>query len=131
MSATGARVSSSADGESALVDGRRVETSSPLAEGMKITMKLAEMLLYDVPNVKLDHAQIDVYTSFRDHSGRPEALCILSTRVDRRSVEHIDWEETAAPDFIELTAGRFADASDGVLRSIEPLPWQDEAVRRN
>src|SRR5215471_14270036 len=47
----GARVSCNAEGEYALVRGQRLETSSPLAEGMKITMKLAEMLLYDVPNV--------------------------------------------------------------------------------
>src|SRR5690606_5310617 len=33
----GARVSCNADGEYAVVDGRRVETSSPLDEGMKIT----------------------------------------------------------------------------------------------
>src|SRR5690242_6519185 len=49
----GARVSCNAEGEYALVSGRRIETSSPLSEGMKITTKLAEMLLYDVPNVKL------------------------------------------------------------------------------
>jgi len=130
VDATGTRLSCSAEGESAIVDGRRVETSSPLAEGMKITMKLAEMALYDVPNLKLDRVQIDVYTSFRGESGRADALCVLSTRVERRQVEHIDWEETAAPDFVELTAGRFAAADDGRLMAIEPLPWQDEAMRR-
>ena len=57
---TAARVSCNAEGEYALVSGKRIETSSPLAEGMKITKRLAEMLLYDVPNVKLDQAQIDV-----------------------------------------------------------------------
>src|SRR5262245_29759496 len=50
VSAKGVRVSSTADAEHAFVDGRRVESSSPLDEGMKITMKLADMLLYDVPN---------------------------------------------------------------------------------
>ena len=67
---------------------------------MKITKKLAEMALYDVPNVKLDHVQIDVYTSFRDDSGHAEPRCILSTRVERQPVEHIDWEEISAPDFV-------------------------------
>src|SRR5829696_2361238 len=38
----GARVSCNAEGEYALVRGRRVETSSPLSEGTKITMKLSE-----------------------------------------------------------------------------------------
>src|SRR5688572_18529327 len=44
---TGARLSCNAEGEFALNNGRRIETSSPLAEGMKITKKLAEMALYD------------------------------------------------------------------------------------
>ena len=130
VNATGAHVSCGAEGESALLDGRRVETSSPLAEGMKITMKLTEMLFYDVPNVKLDQVQVDVYTSFRDESGRPESLCILSTLVERRRVETLDWEDTSAPDFVALTEGRFAAVEDGALRSVEPLAWQDEAKRR-
>jgi hypothetical protein len=127
----GVRVSCNAEGESALVEGRRVETSSPLAEGMKTTLKLAEMLLYDIPNVKLDHVQIDVYTSFRDASGRAESRCILSTRVERRHVEHIDWEEIAAADFVSLTDGRFVADDSGSLQGIEPLSWTEGAPRRS
>jgi len=130
LSASGARVNCSGEGEYALVAGQRVETSSPLAEGMKITLKLAEMLLYDIPNVKLDHVQIDVYTSFRDESGRAEPRCVLSTRVERRMVEHIDWEETAPADFAALNEGRFAGADDGRLRAVEPLPWVEGAPKR-
>lgn len=130
ISAKGARVNCSAEGEYALVGGQRVETSSPLAEGMKITMKLAEMVLYDVPNVKLDHVQIDVYTSFRDESGRAEPRCVLSTRVERRMVEHIDWEETQPSDFVTLNEGRFVGGDDGRLRPVEPLPWVEEATKK-
>ncbi|MPZ50035.1 MAG: hypothetical protein GEU75_12195 [Dehalococcoidia bacterium] len=131
VTADGVHVGCNAEGESALVNGRRVETSSPLTEGMKITLKLAEMLLYDIPNVKLDHVQIDVYTSFRDASGRPESRCILSTRVERSLVEHIDWEETAAPDFITLNEGRFAEGGSDALQAVEPLPWSEGAPRRS
>jgi hypothetical protein len=119
---TAARVSCNAEGESALVGSKRVETSSPLAEGMKITKRLAEMLFYDVPNVKLDHAQIDVYTSFRDENGHAEPRCILSTSVLRSTVEHIDWDETEAVDFISLTEGRFAGDENGI-HAVEPLAW--------
>jgi hypothetical protein len=96
---------------------------------MKITMKLAEMLLYDVPNVKLDRLQVDVYTSFRDASGHPESRCILSTRVERRHVEQIDWEETAAADFISLNQGRFAAAEPDSLKAVEPLAWAEGAPK--
>jgi hypothetical protein len=131
VQADGARVSCNAEGESALVEGRRIETSSPLAEGMKITLKLAEMLLYDVPNVKLDHVQIDVYTSFRDASGHADSRCILSTHVLRRLVEQIDWEEIAPADFISLNEGRFAGGDPEALQAIEPLPWVEGAARRS
>jgi hypothetical protein len=119
---TSARVSCNAEGEYALASGRRIETSSPLAEGMKITKRLAEMLLYDVPNVKLDHVQVDVYTSFRDEHGHAEPRCILSTDIERKAVEHIDWEETEPVDFVALTGGRFADNGDG-LQAIEPISF--------
>ena len=119
---TAARVSCNAEGEYALVSGKRIETSSPLAEGMKITKRLAEMLLYDVPNVKLDQAQIDVYTSFRDENGHAEPRCILSTAISRKTVEHIDWEETEPADFISLTEGRFAGNGDGV-HAVERIEW--------
>ncbi len=116
-----AHVSCNAEGEYALVGGRRIESSSPLVEGMKITKRLAEMILYDVPNVKVDQVQIDVYTSFRDENGHAEPRCILSTAVKRSTVEHIDWEETEADDFIALTEGRFA-AAEGV-HPVEPIEW--------
>jgi hypothetical protein len=119
---TSARFSCNAEGEYALSGSRRIETSSPLAEGMKITKRLAEMLLYDVPNVKLDHVQIDVYTSFRDEHGHAEPRCILSTLIARRAVEHIDWEETEPADFVAITEGRFAAGDDG-LHPVEPIAF--------
>ena len=124
-----ARVNCSAEGEYSLVEGRRVETSSALEEGKKITMKLADMVLYEVPNVKLDGVQIDVYTSFRDEGGRSEPRCILSTRVERREVEDFDWENTAAPEFIELTKGRYAISSNGAIHAVKPLAWDNGAAR--
>ena len=128
VNATSARVSCNAEGEYALLSGRRVETSSPLTEGMKITKKLAEMLLYDVPNVKLQQAQIDVYTSFRDDSGIAEPRCILSTSVLRQTVQHIDWEETEPDDFVELNEGRYS-TQFGALHQVEPFAWPDETSR--
>jgi hypothetical protein len=124
---TAARLSCNAEGEYALIGGKRIETSSPLSEGMKITKRLAEMLLYDVPNVKLDQAQIDVYTSFRDENGHADTRCILSTAVERRTVEHIDWDETEAVDFAELTGSRFSGNGDG-LHAVEPIEWVPAAA---
>jgi hypothetical protein len=125
-----ARLNCSAEGEFSLVGGRRTETSSALEEAKKITMKLAEMAFYDVPNVKLDRVQVDVYTSFRDQSGHADTWCILSTLVERTDVEHLDWEQTSPEEFIELTGGRFTAGGSDTIQAIEPLPWQEGAARR-
>ena len=122
-----ARISCNAEGEYSMVGGKRVETSSPVDEGKKITKKLAEMMLYDVPNVKLDQAQVDVYTFFRSEGGMAEPRCILSTQINRRAVEHIDWDETEAQDFAELTGSRFAQNGHGV-EAIEPFEWVPEPL---
>jgi hypothetical protein len=127
----GARLSCNAEGEFALTNGRRIETSSPLAEGMKITKRLAEMALYDVPNVKLDHVQIDVYTSYRDEAGHAEPRCILSTLVRRRMVETVDWEEISAVDFVSLNDGHFETGPEGAVHPIEPLTWAEEPAGSN
>ena len=128
VDATSVLVSCNAEGAYAMVEGRRAEVSTPVQEGMKITQKLAEMLLYDVPNVKLDQVQIDVYTFFRSEGGIAEPRCILSTRVNRRTVEHIDWDETEAHDFAALTGARFSANGNGV-EPIEPFEWPAPASR--
>ena len=123
VTADAARLNCSAEGEYQLVAGRRIETSSPLAEGKKITMKLADMVLYEVPNLKLGSVQVDVYTSFRDAEGHSEPRCILSTNVERSDVEDMDWESTTAEEFIEVSRGRYAVSGNGAVHPVDPLPW--------
>jgi hypothetical protein len=128
VTATAARVNCSAEGEYSLVDGRRIETSSPVAEGMKVTQKIADMLLYDIPNVRLDFVQIDVYTSFRDERGHADTRCILSSIVRRQDVEDLDWEATPAQQFIEIVGGRFAVDASGAIAEVEAFAWGHQAA---
>jgi len=51
----GVRVSATAEARYALIDGERREVSSALQEGMKVTAKLADMVMYDIPNARLGH----------------------------------------------------------------------------
>ena len=92
VSPTGVRLSATAEGQYALVSGERREVSGSLREGMKLTAKLADMVLYDIPNVRLASAQIDIYSTFRTNEGASQR-CILSTtceRDSRRSAESGD-----------------------------------------
>jgi hypothetical protein len=128
------RVSCSAEGQYAVVGSRREEVSSALREAMKVTAKLADMLLYDVPNVELDRVQIDVYTTFRARSGAASQRCILSTTVDRVEAKDVDWDEWPPEDIIAHFGGRYrtdqhdhAQPIDPDEAAIEAEPPADEA----
>jgi len=121
VGADSARVSCSAEGQYALVDGQRREVSSALQEGMRLTVKLADMLLYDVPNLRLAQVQVDVYTTFREAAAGASQLCILSTLVRRSEVEDLDWENTPPEEIVARLEGRFRADAYGAPQPIDPL----------
>jgi hypothetical protein len=116
-----ARVSCGAEGQYALVDGQRREVSSALQEGMKLTVKLADMLLYDIPNLRLAQVHIDVYATFREAAVGASQRCILSTSVRRSEVEDLDWEGTPPEEIVARLGGRFQADAHGAPQPIEPL----------
>jgi len=116
-----ARVSCSAEGQYALVDGQRREVSSALQEGMKLTVKLADMLLYDIPNLRLEQVQIDVYATFREASRDAFQRCILSTQVRRSEVKDLDWDGTPPEEIVASLGGRFRSDAHGAPQPVEPL----------
>src|SRR3990170_2439897 len=131
-------VGCSAEGQYAAVGGQRQEVSSPLQEGMKLTRKLADMILYDVPNLRLARAQIDVYTTFRDESGVARQACILSTIIDRARAQDMDWDALSDEEFVRHFGGRFSldprggahpiDAEEGALRGEAAPPQRTQRV---
>jgi len=116
-----ARVSCSAEGQYALVGGERREISSALREGMRLTVKLADMLLYDIPNLRLGQVHIDVYATFREAAVGASQRCILSTMVPRSEVEDLDWETTPPEEVVARLGGRFQADAHGAPQPIEPL----------
>lgn len=118
----GVRLSASADGQYALVEGERREVASPLAEGMRVTAQLADMVFYDVPNVKLAHVQIDVYSTYRDDRGSSQR-CILSTRCRREVADVLAWDEMDAEEVVRAFGGRFVLDDRG-----NPLAVNPEAI---
>jgi hypothetical protein len=91
VSPDGVRLSAIAEGQYALVSGERREVSTALREGMKLTAKLLDMVMYDVPNVRLPYAQVDIYSTYRDEHGASQR-CIMSTRAEREVADDLDWE---------------------------------------
>lgn len=121
-----ARVSCDAEGQYAMVGGQRREVSSALGEGMKMTAKLADMLLYDLTHVRLDRVQIDVYATFRGHESGATQECILSTLVRRSDARDLDWESLSPEEIVAVFGGRYRRDGSGAPLPIEP---DAEAVR--
>jgi hypothetical protein len=103
---TSVRVTATAEGSYALVSGERREVTSAFRQALGVTAKLAELLLYDVPNVRLPTVQVDIYSTYRDEQGASQR-CIMSTTCDRAIAQEIDWDEGDPEDIVRAFGGRF------------------------
>jgi hypothetical protein len=110
------RVSATAEGQYAAAGAERREVSGLLEEGMKLSARLADMVLWDVPNVRLPYVQVDVYGTFRDATGSAQR-CVLTTTFDRETAGAIDWDDMAPAAIVARFNGRYALDERG-----NPLP---------
>lgn len=101
------RVSCQAEGDYKLVNGRWFEQASPLQEGMAITARVLDMLLYELPHFKVGRVQIDVYTTFRETGAATRRGCILSTVATREAARDVDWEEWTPAQIVDELGGRY------------------------
>lgn len=92
VTADSATVSGSAEGEFRTEDGRRVQVASALDEAVALAAKLADMMLYDVPNLRLGSVRVDVYSTFTGGDGTPVQQPILTTTAERHIADALDWE---------------------------------------
>ena len=117
------RVAATAEGEYALVSGERQEVTTAFQHGLAVTAKLADLMLYDIPNVRLPSIQIDIYSTFRDDQGAAQR-CIISTVCDRVIATDIDWDDTPAEEIVRTFGGRFLldDRGNAVPIAVDAPP---------
>ena len=87
-----AALSTSAEGEFRTEGGRRVQVTTALEEAVALATKLLDMILYDVPNLRLRAARVDVYSTFTGPDGTPVQQPILTTTADRTTADGLTWE---------------------------------------
>ncbi len=122
IGADAAHVSCMAEGEYRFSGGRPQEIAAPLEAAMRVAAKLAEMILYDVPNLRLGAVRVDVYSTFHDARGAPEQRCILSTIADRAVADDLDWEALRPSEIIARFDSQYHVGERGVAESIDPGP---------
>ena len=87
-----ATVSAAAEAEFRTEGGARVQVSSALDQATALAAKLVDMLLYDVPNLRLRAVRVDVYSTFMEHDGRAVQRPILTTTAERAEADRLTWE---------------------------------------
>jgi hypothetical protein len=117
------RVAAAAEGEYALVSGERREVTTAFQQGLGVTARLADLLLYDVPNLRLPGVQVDIYSTFRDEHGATQR-CIISTICDRAVATDIDWDEMQPEEIVRAFGGRFLldDRGNALPISVDAPP---------
>lgn len=115
----GVRVSAQAEAQYGLVEGRRREVASAVEQAMRVTAKIADMVMYDIPNVRLPHVQVDVYRTFNDEAGSTQK-CIMSTLATREVADGLAWDEMDAEEVVRSFGGRFLLDDRGNTLPIDP-----------
>ena len=123
-----AHLTCSAEGEYRIVGGQSQEVTSPLDAGMRVAAKVAELVMYDIPNLRLHEVRVDVYSTFRTERGAPEQRCILSTITDRGTADEIEWDVLRPNEIINRFESRYHLNEHGVAEPIDPGPPLEETT---
>ncbi len=102
-------------------DGRWIEMKNPLQEGMAISARAIDMLMYEVIHYRPDNLQVDVYTDYRDDAGATRRQCVLSTLASREAAREVNWEEWTPEQIIEALESRYRLSDNGRPLPIEPF----------
>ena len=87
------RVSLLAEPDVRVVEGQRVEVADAREVARRAAVRMVERLMYEMPYVSFEQAQVDVLTEFRRQAdGAVTSQCLLSTRVTREQAAGSDWE---------------------------------------
>ena len=113
-------VSSTSEPQFALVGGQRRQVSNAIDEAKRISAKLAERILYDIPHVRAERAQIDVYTTFHEADGAAMQRCILTVVATREDAATIDWDNDPPEVIAEQLGARYQLDGRGLPQPIEP-----------
>ena len=120
------RASTTAEAVFAQVGGGRRQVSSALDEAKRVTARLVERFLYDIPHVRPERVQVDVYTTFHEVGGEATQRCILSTIAHRGAAAEVDWENDPPEVIAEQLGARYQLDGRGDALPIEP---DEEGIR--
>lgn len=117
-----ATVSSSAEGEFRTEGARRVQVQSALDEAITLAARLVDMMLYDVPNLRLGTVRVDIYSTFMGADGTPVQQPVLTTTASRAVADGLTWEALTPAEVLGRFETRFQRSPAGQGLPIELAP---------
>jgi hypothetical protein len=125
----GATVSSSAEAEFRTEGGQRVQVASALDSGIALASKLLDMILYDVPNLRLGYVRTDIYSTFAGADGTPEQRPIITVTAGRSTADSLDWEALTPEEVLGRFGATYERAAAGQPVPIELPPLEGQPPR--
>jgi hypothetical protein len=114
-----ATVSTSAEAEFRTEDGQRVRTASALDSAIALGARVLDMMLYDVPNLRLAEVRVDVYSTFTGADGAPGQAPILTSTALRTVADSLTWEALTPAEVLGRFETRFSMGPNGQALPIE------------
>ncbi|MCZ2110367.1 MAG: hypothetical protein LC118_12500 [Dehalococcoidia bacterium] len=119
-----ATLSTSADPEFRSEGGRRVQVATALDSAVAAAAKLTDMIMYDVPNLRLGHVRVDVYSTFTSSDGAPVQQPILTTTADRHVADELTWEALTPAEILGRFETIFERSASGQPVAITLPPFE-------
>ena len=118
-----ATLSGSAEPEFRTENGARVQVSAALDEAIALAAKLIDMVMYDVPNLRLGCVRVDIYATFSGTDGAPMQKPILTTTAGRAEADNLSWEALTPAEVLGRFATRYerGEAGQGLPIELDPV----------
>lgn len=121
-----ATLSASAESEFRTEGAVRVQVSTALDEAAALATRLIDMMLYDVPNLRLDRVRVDVYSTFAGDGGIPVQRPILSSTAERAVADGLTWEAMTPLEILGRFDSSFQREPNGQGAPIQLDPVEGE-----
>jgi hypothetical protein len=125
----GATLSTSLVMEYRTADGRRVPTAPPLQQAIAVGARLLDMVLFDVPNLRLGSVRADVYADFAAEGGGTVQRPVLSSTATRTVADSIFAEELTAAEVLRRFDTLYHPTEGFEIQPIELPPVEGVAPR--
>ncbi len=126
-----ATLSASAEPEFRTEAGQRVQVTSSLDEARALASRLLDMMLYDVPNLRLGSVRVDVYSTFTEADGAPVQQPILTSTAHRDVADAMEWEALTPAEILARFETHFETSASNQALPITLPPIEGESPIQN